>query len=118
MDELYDSLKAMKCEAVPGEDGFTVDFYLTFWNEVKDLVFQSYMYAFEANHLSLTQRRGIIRLIPKRDKNLLFVSSWHPITLLNVDFKMLTKLFSVRLAKFLPDLVHPDQRGFIKQNNS
>ena len=30
---------------------------------------------------------------------------------------MLTKLFSMRLASFIPDLIHPDQKGFIKHRN-
>ena len=52
-------------------------------------------------------------MLPKKDKNPLFVSSWRPITLLNVDYKILTKLFAKCLAKFLPKLIHNDQKGFI-----
>ena len=34
--------------------------------------------------------------------------------MLNIDFKILTKLFAKRLAMFLPKLVHEDQKGFVK----
>ena len=117
MDEVFEALKDMKKDSVPGEDGLTVNFYLTFWDDIKDLLFCSYQFAYEINHMSITQRRGIIRLLPKSNRNLMLVSSWRPITLLNVDFKAATKLFARRLARFLPDLIHPDQRGFIKHRS-
>ena len=114
MEELHEAIKGMKRDSVPGEDGLIVDFYLTFWNVVKDLLFSSLQYAFEVQHMSITQRRGMIRLLPKENRNPLLVSSWRPITLLNVDYKAITKLFAKRLSLFLPDLIHPDQKGFIK----
>ena len=63
--------------------------------------------------LSTSQCQGLIRLLPKKDRNLLVVSNWCPITLLNVDYKILTKLFAKRLKDILPKIVAPDQRGFI-----
>ena len=117
LEELYSALQSMKKGAVPGEDGFTVNFYLTYWAELQQFLFDSYLAAFHSGKLSITQRRGLIRLLPKKDKNPLWVSSWRPITLLNVDYKILTKLFAKRLAQFLPDLIHEDQRGFIKHRS-
>ena len=117
ISELHDALSVMKKEVVPGEDGLTVSFYLTFWDILKDLVFSSFQYAFDSGFLSITQRRGVIKLIPKKDKNPVLLPSWRPITLLNVDYKMLTKLFSKRLSVFLPNLIHSDQKGFVKSQN-
>ena len=117
IEELHESLSKMKKTSVPGEDGFTVNFYLTYWNLVKDLLFVSFRQAFCTGCLSISQRRGMICLIPKKDKDPTLVASWRPITLLNVDYKMLTKLFALRLAVFLPDLIHPDQKGFVKHHN-
>ena len=110
--KLYNALKAMNPNAVPGEDGLTVNFYLTYWDLLSPYLIDSYLFAFHVGYLSIMQRRGLIRLLPKKDRNPLIVSSWRPITLLNVDYKILTKLFSVRLATVLPKLIHPDQKGF------
>ena len=115
--ELLEALQNMKKDAVSGEDGLTVRFYLTYWEELKELLFEAYQYGFDSGHLSITQRRGLIRLVPKRDRNPLLISSWRPISLLNVDYKALTKLFSTHLAKFLPELIHQDQRGFVKKRS-
>ena len=114
LTELHGALKDMKVGTVPGEDGLTVSFFLEFWNEIKQYLYNAYLYAFEAGNLSLIQRHCIIQLILKRDKNSLFVLSWHPITLFNVDYKIITKLFSKRLSLFLPKLINRDQKGFVK----
>ena len=41
------------------------------------------------------------------------IKNYHPITLLNTDYKLLTKTLSVHLASHIHSLVHPDQTGFI-----
>ena len=46
--------------------------------------------------------------------SLLELSNWGPITLLNVDFKIAAKAIAKRLESILPNLIHPDQTGFVK----
>ena len=53
----------------PGLDGFSVEFYKCFWNDINDLHLQSYQFSYDAGVLIDTQREGIIILIPKRNKN-------------------------------------------------
>ena len=62
----------------------------------------------------IRKKRGVLRLVPKKNKDLLDVAHWRPITLLNVDYKLLTKSLQLRLASILPNLVHRDQKGFVK----
>ena len=85
--ELHEALKCMRPDAVSGCDSLTVGFYLKFWPVIKEFLFSSYIYAFEQGAMSISQHRGIIKLIPKKGKNPLLVASWRPITLLNVDYK-------------------------------
>ena len=49
--------------------------------------------------LSISQRQGIISLIPKKDKDLLSLKNWRPISLLNTDYKIATKCIAKRLEK-------------------
>ena len=113
-EELLSALKKMKQSSAPGSDGLTVKFYIHFWNIIKDDLFDCYNFCFQAGHMSTSQRQGLIKLIPKKLRNLLLITNWHLITLLNVDYKILTKLFASRLQDILPDLIGSDQRGFVK----
>ena len=112
--ELQASLKDLKKRKTPGCDGLSVEFYITFWENIKELVYESIMFALEAGHLSLEQRRGVITLIPKKDTNKHLLKNWRPITLLNVDYKILTKVLASRLSSYMSQLVYTDQTGYIK----
>ena len=81
---------------------------------LQDDLLNSYNEAFHKGKLSVSQRRGIISLIPKEDNDLSELTSWRPITLLNVDYKILAKTIAKRIEPFLPKLIHSDQTGFIK----
>ena len=74
----------------------------------------SFNEAYEANQLTISQRRGIITRTPKEDDSLLDSSNWRPTTLLNVDCKIATKVKAKRLEVSLPKLINHDQTGFIK----
>ena len=43
----------------------------------------------------------IITLLPKKDRNILELKNWRPITLLNQDYKLATKAISQRICKHL-----------------
>ena len=65
--------------------------------------------------MSVEQRRAIISLLPKIEKDRLFLKNWRPISLLNVDYKILAKALVNRMTKFLPLLIDEDQTGYVKQ---
>ena len=64
--------------------------------------------------LSVTQRRGIFKLIPKKDAEPFFIKTWRPLTPLNCDYKIAAKPIANRLKPSLPSLINYDQTGFIK----
>ena len=92
----------------PGEDGFTVEFYKFFFELLGQEFLDSINASYEDNELSISQRRGVITLIPKEDANLKDLSNWRPITLLNVDYKIASKAIATRIEKVLPLLVNPN----------
>ena len=71
-----------------GSDGFTVEFYLHFWNMIPKYMIESFQYAFQSGILSISQRQGVISLIPKKKKDLELLENWRPVSLLNVDYKI------------------------------
>lgn len=60
-------------------------------------------------------REAHIRVIPKKKvKDPLQPSFYRPISLINVDSKLLSKIRTNRLADILPSLINPNQLGFVK----
>ena len=71
-------------------------------------------YGFEKRQLSICQRRGIITLVPKKDKPTNLLGNLRPISLLNTDYKIATKAIAKRLEAVLPLVINADQTGYIK----
>ena len=90
------------------------EFYSFFWPDIRHHLLASYNYAFQHGTLSISQRRGIISLIPKKSKDKTILENLRPISLLNVDYKILTKVIAKRIEKVLPVLINPDQTGYVK----
>jgi hypothetical protein len=42
------------------------------------------------------------------------ISNYRPITILNTDYKIMTRALTTRLTKAVPTLIHPDQAGFMR----
>ena len=64
--------------------------------------------------MSISQKRGVITPMPKQDSDLTDLSNWRPITLLNIDYKIASKVIAKRIEKVLTHLINPDQTGFVK----
>src|SRR6266853_132104 len=45
------------------------------------------------------------------------ISNYWPITLLNMNYKLLTKVLTLQLSKSITHLVHPNQAGFIPRRS-
>ena len=63
--------------------------------------------------LSVTQRLGIITLIPKGEKDKTFLKNWRPLTLLNSLYKLVSGCISERIKPHLDKIVNGDQKGFV-----
>lgn len=54
-----------------------------------------------------------IALILKPDRDDTGPASYRPVSMLNMDFKIFTKIFANRLNQHIETLIHSDQTGFI-----
>lgn len=115
LEECAVALKELPNGKSPGCDGLPAEFYKMFWSHIGPLVLNSYHHSFEHGELSIDQRRGVITLIPKQDKDLRSLNNWRPISLLNCDYKILAKVLANRLQTVIPNLINMDQSGFIKR---
>ena len=112
--ECLQSLKTMESGKSPGTDGLPAEFYKMFWNDVSTFLIDALNMSFSKGYLSISQRRGLITLLPKKNKPRQYLKNWRPITLLNCDYKIAAKSIATRLKKVLPYLINNDQTGFLK----
>ena len=113
LTELTDYLKRCKNNVSPGSTGFTNDFYKFFWRDIKFFVINAVNFAFDQHRLPLSQRMGIISIIPKGDKDKRYLTNWRPITLLNTLYKLISGCIAERIKPALINIIHPDQKGFV-----
>ena len=111
--ECLKALKEMDSNKTPGSDRLPAEFYNIFWNDIADFLLGSINYAYKTGQLSVSQKRGIVKLIPKKDAEP-YVKNWHPISLLNCNYKLATKAVANRLKQVLPKLIDNNQTGFLK----
>ena len=114
IEECAKALQQMSNSKSPGSDGFPTEFYKFFWPDIKHILMESYNYSSQTGKLSIDQRRGILSIIPKKDKDLRLLKNWRPLSLLNTDYKILTKTLASRLQIVLDTIISHDQSGYIK----
>uniref|UniRef100_A0A3P9JJZ9 Reverse transcriptase domain-containing protein n=1 Tax=Oryzias latipes TaxID=8090 RepID=A0A3P9JJZ9_ORYLA len=117
IEEMDAAVLKMSSGKSPGLDGLTAEFYKFFWTDIRRLLHEAFLECISAGSLSNTMRQGLITLIPKPNKNTLYLDNWRPITLLCNDYKILAHVFAERLNRGLKDLVDECQSAFIKGRN-
>ena len=123
------SLQNMENNKSPGNDGLPIEFYVTFLDFISDDLINCYNACLEEEDLTVSlwgcmfftlvvsQRQAIITLIKKPGKDNSMIKSWRPISLLNVDLKILSKILSRRIQILLPKLIGPEQNAFVENRN-
>ena len=72
--------------------------------------------SFKCGEMSSSQRKAVINLIEKQGyrKDRTLVENWRPISLINVDSKIISKVIAVRVKNVLPSIIHHNQTGYVK----
>ena len=82
----------------PGNNGLTKEFYEIFWDDLKEIFVNS--------------------VTEKKDRDKRFIKNWRPISLLNVDSKIISKALSEKLKEVLPDLISSQQTAYVKNRHT
>ena len=111
--ELKNALMETEKNKSPGMDGLPYEFYKEFWEIIGDDLTEVINHSLKKGKLSLSQRRAVITLMPKGEKDKTKVENWRPISLQNCE-KFFTKAITKRLEKIMPNIIKPSQTCFIK----
>ena len=105
----------LKNKRTPGNDGLTAGLYKCHWKLLEPYFMACLDESITQGELSHSQKQGIVRLIEKKDKDRREIENWRPISLLNIDTKIFSKILANRIKNVLPEIISEEQTGFIKQ---
>ena len=109
--ELLDSFQSSKS---PGNDGVPAEFYRKFWPLISERFIRCANECFEKGEMSCSQKQAVIALLVKSGKDLALLENWRPISLVNVNTKIMSKVIAARSKKVLPSVIHYNQTGYVK----
>lgn len=119
VDEICKAIDAMPQGKTPGPDGIPDEFYKHYRDVLAPYLLEVFNESYSLGLLPRSFRKSHTVLIPKYTERakLLSVSAYRPITLCNVDYKILAKVLAARLQSVITRLVGEHQTCGIKGRN-
>uniref|UniRef100_A0A803TUD7 Reverse transcriptase domain-containing protein n=1 Tax=Anolis carolinensis TaxID=28377 RepID=A0A803TUD7_ANOCA len=115
--EICTAIKSLESNKAPGPDGFTAAFYKIDQNEMIHFLKKICNQALQEKIIPDSWKEATIIMIPKENLDLLDVRNYRPISLLNSDYKIFTKILADRMKNFLVYWIGEDQTGFLPSRN-
>ena len=106
-------IKNLPTNKSTGPDGFTGKIYQTFRKELTPNLLKLFQNTAEGGTLPNSLYEATIILIPKPDKDVTKKENYRPISLMNIDAKILNRILANRIQHHIKRVIRHDQVGFI-----
>ena len=109
--ELNQSINGANFSSAPGADGISNRFIKHFWEFFANPLLKLSNHCHVTGTMPMTFRTANIKLIPKKgDKSK--IKNWRPISLLNCFYKIVSRVITNRLRKYMDKMTPICQKGY------
>lgn len=112
--EISKVIKSLPNNKSPGADGLSSEYYKTFQTTLTPHLQKLFNEAATSRSFPEEMLKAIIVTLPKPLKEPTNLQNFRPVSLLNTDLKIFSKIIANRLAEITPSLINMDQVGFVK----
>ncbi|XP_020102569.1 uncharacterized protein LOC109720094 [Ananas comosus] len=113
IDEIKTATFQLAADKAPGPDGFSLTFFQTFWETIKEDIYNVFIDLQNDRLFSSPIDFSFVCLFPKK-KGTRRATDFQPISLINGLQKIISKILANRLALTLPFIITSTQSAFLK----